>query len=644
MAVLQKIRGWGIWLSLIIAFALLLFLIDPSVISRLFGSEAPRETYGYVAGEEITNEDFYGVYQKLNITSDRGDGFQRAWSDIVYTRLLEPWYEKAGVRIADAQVDEVMGNVTEEELAYYGEANVRQMIRQNLSGSNYISVFNQTSYINDLYLDRIYDDSNRTITVDMLKLDAPTAGTEITDDEVRAAYKARKYGWAPRNSEVEVVNVHIYPSDADMEAAEENYNKDYETFAAAENAVTFVRRNSDEAFREVRYYQKDGDLPEALNDKIFGEGQELTGVIADGYDFTSARVVATEQRSFFGMVSVYMVNETEKADSLLALLNTGAETAENLVANHEIASYGNFPLTVNNAKATIAQGVQIDFGVDCLEQPVGQYAIKDYSGVRFFYALTEKDQPVQVKKVAIFSRHINPSKATVKAVTDSVKLFHSQVKSIDDLGGAGLRFGKMAMIYDKTVYDSDNSYRSLEGTVENLKSLTKSVFDHKTGDVVYYSNASSYDLFLVGIKSFRPEGCASFEEVEDALRYELLTRKAAQARLAAVRQEAAGEKDIEALAAKFEAEPVFGKVLSMDDARLIGAASALEAGEVGMIDGLDGKVYVFRVVSSEVKNSVEKDQLRDNYLMSEYYRFYQGEPLQYVYRINNVTDYYYRLY
>ena len=644
MAVLQKIRGWGIWLSLIIAFALLLFLIDPSVISRLFGSEAPRETYGYVAGEEITNEDFYGVYQKLNITSDRGDGFQRAWNDIVYTRLFGPWYEKAGVRIADAQVDEVMGNVTEEELAFYGEANVRQMIKQNLSASNYISVFNQTSYINDLFLDRIYDDSNRTITVDMLKLDAPTAGTEISDDEVRAAYKARKYGWAPRNSEVEVVNVHIYPSAADMEAAEEDYNKDYETFSTADNAVAFVRRNSDEAFRDVRYYQKDGDLPEALNDKIFGEGKELTEVIADGYDFTSARVVATEQRSFSGNISVYMVNETEKADSLIALLNTGAETAENLVANHEIASYGNFPVTVNNAKATIAQGVQIDFGIDCLAQPVGQYAVKDFSGARFFYTLTEKDQPVEVKKVAIFSRHINPSKATVKAVTDSVKLFHSQVKSIDDLSGAGMRFGKMAMIYDMTVYDSNNNYRSLEGTVENLKSLTKSVFDHKPGDVVYQSNASTYDLFLVGVKTFRPEGCASFEEVEDALRYELLTRKAAKARLAAVRQEAAGEKDIEALAAKFETEPVFGKVLSMDDARLIGAASALEAGEVGMIDGLDGKVYVFRVVSSDVKNSVEKDQLRNNYLMSEYYRFYQGEPLQYVYRINNVTDYYYRLY
>lgn len=46
MAVLQKIRGWGIWLSLIIAFALLLFLVDPTVVSRLFGQGGiQKETY-----------------------------------------------------------------------------------------------------------------------------------------------------------------------------------------------------------------------------------------------------------------------------------------------------------------------------------------------------------------------------------------------------------------------------------------------------------------------------------------------------------------------------------------------------------------------------------------------------------------------
>ena len=646
MAVLQKIRGWGIWLSLIIAFALLLFLVDPTVVSRLFGQGGiQKETYGYIAGEEVTNEEFYEITQKYNY-SDRLEGYQSAWQQIVFKRLLDPWFEKAGIRVSESAVDDEIAAYPEEYVQYFGKDVLRQNLVNGMKVQAYANLFHETSFANDTYMERVHADVNGTATVDVLTLDAPTEGIEVTDDEISAAFNARKFGWAPRSSEVEVVNIHVYPSEADMAEATQKYAKNYEEFCTTENVGGFLRRNSDENSKNVRFYKK-GELDGELDNLLFGQGQNQTEILSEGYDFKAARVLSSQPRSASGNVALYAFLETEKADSLLALLNGGRESIDSLRARHEVTFYGNFPITVNKPSADIPDAYgnpsPVDFGVEFLDQPVGKYAMKDRYGSRFVYALTDKEQPELMKEVAVYAKHVLPSNATYKAVSDSVKVFYANAMTLDKLPEAGMKFSGMSTVYDMTVLDTVTVYRTMEGQLGNMKAMTKSVFSHDKGSVIFSQNQNSNDLFLIGIKSFRQEGPARLDEVKESLRMELTLRKAAQARLAAVREEVKGESDFAAMAEKLGAT-ADRKVLAYDDPRLVGAARALAAGEIGMIDGLNGQVYVFQVVENELKNSVDTDFLKESYWKESAARMEKGEPIQYILRLNDVTSYLDRLF
>lgn len=641
MAVLQKIRGWGIWLSLIIAFALLLFLVDPSVVSRLFGQGMQKETYGYIAGEEVTNEEFYEITQKYRFP-DREEGYHNAWGMIVYNRLLSPWVEKAGVRVTEEQAEEMLADYPEEYIAYYGRDFLREQILQGKTLSQYTQLFYQSAYPNGAYLDRAYADANLNTTVNMISVAAPVDEIEVSDDELRAAYNARKYGWAPRSSEVEYINIHVYPSESDMAAATEKYTAAYDEFCSTENVGSFLRRNSDENSKAVRFY-KQGELPEELDALVFGQGQNQTEILSSGYDMTSARVLSSGMRSASGHVDVYAFLDETKADSLLALLNGGKETMENLRANHEVSYFGKFPVSRNKTSIDIPDemgGVTpVDLGADFLESPVGKYMTKERYGSSFVYALTDKEQPALLKEVAVYAKHVLPSKATYQEVSDSVAMFYANAQTLDKLPEAGARFAEMASVYDVTVLDTVTVYRTLEGPVGNLKnSITRTVFSTNPGTVFMTSNATTNDLFLVGVKSHRAEGSASFDEVKESLRRELQVRKAAETRLAALREEVKGAADFAAIAAQLGETPV-QRVISYDDPRLVGAVRATEAGQVGMIDGLDGNVYVFEVVESSLRNTTEKDNLRNNYWRSQSLRNLQQEPINFVLRLNGVTSY-----
>ena len=58
MAVLQKLRGWGIVLSLLVALPLLLFIIDPSQIMQTVQSVSSRNNVGKIGNKPVSYMDF----------------------------------------------------------------------------------------------------------------------------------------------------------------------------------------------------------------------------------------------------------------------------------------------------------------------------------------------------------------------------------------------------------------------------------------------------------------------------------------------------------------------------------------------------------------------------------------------------------
>ena len=54
MAVLEKLRGWGIVLSILVALPLLLFIIDPSQIIQTVQSVSSKYDVGKIGGKSVS--------------------------------------------------------------------------------------------------------------------------------------------------------------------------------------------------------------------------------------------------------------------------------------------------------------------------------------------------------------------------------------------------------------------------------------------------------------------------------------------------------------------------------------------------------------------------------------------------------------
>ena len=70
MAVLEKLRGWGIFLSILVALPLLLFIIDPSQIIQTVQSVSSKYDVGKIGGKSISYTDYQQEVEKYSRISE----------------------------------------------------------------------------------------------------------------------------------------------------------------------------------------------------------------------------------------------------------------------------------------------------------------------------------------------------------------------------------------------------------------------------------------------------------------------------------------------------------------------------------------------------------------------------------------------
>ena len=134
MAALETIRTkFGIGASLIIAFGLLLFLVNPSDIIQTIQSASSKYDVGKINGKSISYTDFdqevkqfSEIREMLTGTSASSEEAQRqtremAWQNLVNENLVIPTIEKAGIRVGQQeQVDLIIGEQISPVIASLG--------------------------------------------------------------------------------------------------------------------------------------------------------------------------------------------------------------------------------------------------------------------------------------------------------------------------------------------------------------------------------------------------------------------------------------------------------------------------------------------------------------------------------------------
>lgn len=339
MALLEKIRvKFGIVISVVIALALLSFIIDPSTLDAALNSMSSKYDVGNIAGKKISYTDFQSEVDKYTTINEMLTGSSAqdeqaqiqirnaAWQELVDKYMFVENARNAGIVVGEAEmVDLVSGDnlspviaqnpVFMDETGSFSLDNLNAFI-QNMgmdeSGrlrlywdyvqntvhnqqyyQKYSALFNASNYENALQLADALAANNTTADVDYCVQFYPVARDSsivVSSNEISSFYKAHKNMFKQKASrDIEYVVFEVVPSEADINATSSAMTAAYDEFESTDNMKSFLLKNSDRQLSE--YWYKNGELntvSSELNSQIFG-GSRITGIVRSGDSFLAAR-------------------------------------------------------------------------------------------------------------------------------------------------------------------------------------------------------------------------------------------------------------------------------------------------------------------------------------------------------------------
>ncbi|MBQ9547748.1 MAG: SurA N-terminal domain-containing protein [Bacteroidales bacterium] len=655
MAVLEKIRvKFGLAISIIIALALLSFIIDPSTLESALHSMSSKYDVGRIAGKSISYTDYAAdvdryttIHEIISGSSVQNEQTQQqirnaAWQELVDKYLFVKNAKAAGITVGNDEILSLTSGETPSPLISQNPAfadeqgnfsherfvEFVQNVDADQSGRlktywNYIqntllsqqfyakygSLFANSGYVNALEQERLMAQNNTSAQVDYVLLNHPfeeDSTVVVSDKDIRAFYDGHKKMFRQKaNRDVEYVVFEVIPSEADIEAANTKIAEAYDEFAAvdAKGMKSFLMKNSDRQLNS--YWYKEGELNSVSKDIdgfVFGAAKGVSPVFRTDNTFYAARVMDTAQvpdSAYVKHILLQGADARHKADSLLSELRKGANFAataalysadKGSAADGELGNIG-----------WMTQNYMIPGFESVLTAEVGKPYTIDTQYGSHIVLVSKKSRPVLKKQVAILEKAALASRETFDR-------YYSQANRFATISGHSLEGYRRAVdslgvySHQMNVLESTSSF----GSVEQAKEVTRWVFDAKQGKASDIITVNNNFFFIVAVKEIHKEGVAPVSEVSDMIRQNLYAKKLGEARKAYVAEKIAGLKSLEEIAAalgssvsseEFNFSSMPGSF--NQDPALLGAAFTAPVGEIsGPVAGAMG-TYVFQVKNRE---------------------------------------------
>ena len=618
MAVLETIRvKLGIFITVLIAVALLSFIIDPSTLQSVSASMSSKYDVGEIDGKSVSYTDFQADIDRFTALNEimTGSSAQTeetqtsirdaAWQSLVDKYLFIKNAKAAGLNVGDEEmVALISGNLDSpvftqnpafcDENGVFSPAILNDFvsyISTDATGQlqlywdyliesaqtqqyydKYYSLFTLSNITNPLMLTNAIAENNNTFDVEFVMVPygyAPDSTIVVTDSEIKKYYEANKKFFKQQASrDIEYVVYEVVPSAEDIVAANEALVKVYDEFAEAENMKSFLLANSDRQFDN--HWYRAGELSTVaaeVNDFVFnGKNSGVSEVLSNGDSFYAVRIM--EEAMVPDSVYVkYVPTASENVDSLL-------NVAE--------------PMWI----------VQTPGYEDVMT--VKKNGRIDISGLTF--QVVDRTAPVAKKRVAVLQKTAVPSKETVNG-------YYSQANTLATKS-AGKYDKFQAACAEEGVYAHPLN-RMLEstsrlGSIEHTKEVTRWAFDAKVGDVSNIITVDNNYFIVAALKGIHKEGYAPVSDVASQIENVLYTEKLGEKMNKTVAEKVAGKGTMEAIAEALESsvstseDVAFSSLTSQGlDTKFIGAASVAEDGKIyGPLTGTMG-VYMYKVTGRD---------------------------------------------
>ena len=647
MAVLEKIRvKFGLAISIIIALALLSFIIDPSTLESALNSMSSKYDVGQIAGKNVSYTDFQSDidrYTTINelLGAGRDEENQKqirnaAWQELLDKYMFVKNAKEAGLTVGSDEIKALMGGeyvspalaqnpVFMDENGTFSADRLKafvQNVESDESGQlrtywNYIqnTVHNQQYYAkygalftasgsdNALQLAQAVQEGNTTADVDYCLVYYPVGQDStitVTDDEVRAYYKQHKDFFKQKaNREIEYVVYEVVPSAADVAAASDAMTEAYDEFSTTDNMRMFLSKNSERSLDS--YWYKAGELATVNSeiDKQIFDGAKVTQIVTAGNSFFAAREMDSKMMPDSAFVKHILLqgdNAAHTADSLVNVLKKGGNFA-NLAASFSAdqASTADGEL---GSIGWMTQTYMIPGFEGVFDAKVGEpYVISTQYGTHVV-VVSRKTKPVAKKQVAILEKTALASKETFND-------YYSQANTFATLAGGTYEGYKKALDSTKvyshpmTITEATANY----GAIDNAKEVTRWAFDAKVGKASNIITVDNNYFFVVALKEANKEGYAPVQKVASQIYDKLFTDKQQAAKRQEIADKIAGASTIEEVGERLGVTVDHRDALSLGSANLepalAGAIASAKEGEIyGPVNGIMG-MYVVRVANKE---------------------------------------------
>ena len=652
MAVLEKIRvRMGAFITVLIAVALLSFLIDPTTLQSALSMFSSKYDVGEIAGEGIPYQEyqqkvdhFTQIYQMTTGSNSSNEQTQEfinnsAWQNEITERVFIPAIEKAGITVgAEELYDLTQGaNISPvlmqdasfiDENGQFSKTRVAQFVQaisQDQSGQlamywnylednivksqkvdKYLSLLQHSMYLNPVELNRAIAENNTSFDVDFVM--APVGfGVDstitVSDSEAKKYYEENKNSFKQAESrDLEYVVFEVVPSQADVDAAAADMEKVYAEFVSADNMKNFLARNSDQPFNA--YYYKEGDLKTVATELEDFVSKAKVGEALAPFQventFIAAKVMDIKQMpdSVFVKHILLQGADEAKADSLLAVAKKGnfAELAAQYSAdkNPNVAEAGDL--------GWMTQQYMIPGMESVLAAKKGDvFTVKTTYGTHIV-KVTDATKAMKKMQVALLVKEAVASKVTYSDYYAKANEIASQCE------GNLTKFREVAKSLDVPVYPALRvapGAKSLSN-YQHTREISRWANENKPGAVSPIITVDNKYFFVVGLTAVHPEGYTTYAEVAPTIKNYLQIVKKGEKLAAETKEKVAGATTIEQVAEKLnttvsnQSGIAFSSLTAQQlDPKFIGAIAAAKEGVLtGPVVGEIG-VYYFTVKGKE---------------------------------------------
>lgn len=653
MAVLEKIRvRFGLAISIIIALALLSFIIDPGTLQSAMQGMSSKYDVGKIAGRAVRYTDYQEEVERFTTINEVTTGSSAhseqeqkqirdaAWQSFIDKFLFVKNAKDAGITVGNAElVDLTTGSNPSPMIAQmfggpdgYDPQVLVDFVQNQVPGDesgrlqtfwNYIqtsvstqqyyakygALFTASAYLNALEKADLVAKNNATANVDYIAVSYPyqeDSTVVVSKADIKKFYKNHQSFYEQKaNRDIEYVVFEVVPSAEDIAAANEKVSAVYDEFGATTNMKAFLLRNSDRQLSN--YWYKAGELNSInseVNNYVFSARNSAPSPIYSDADntFYAVRVLDTANLPDSVYVKHILLQGSEAkatAEEVLAKLRKGEKfsalaaeysTDKGSMADGELGNIGWMTQTymIPGFEGVITAK---------LNDP---YIVNTQYGTHVI-VVSKRTRPIVKKQVAILEKAAIASKETFGK-------YYAQANRFASIAGKTYE-GYKAAVDSMAIYSHPmnvNEGTSTYGSIDQAKEVTRWVFDAKKGNASNIITVNNNYFFVVAVKDVHKEGVKPLDEVSAGIRQRLYYEKLREAKNAQLAEQVKGLETLEAMAEALGQTITNEPALSLSttgsrsiDPALCGAAGAAAQGEVcGPIAGGIAS-YILRVNSRE---------------------------------------------